>query len=238
MAAITTTAAPLSGSINVFAAASLTAAFTDMAASFERANPRVRVSLNFAGSSTLATQIANGAPADVFASADTNNMTKLMTAKLVNGDPKIFTRNTLKIVVPRGNPLQVKTLSDLARADVFVGLGAVGVPAGDYARRILAKDGIDVKPKTLESNVKAIVTKVALRELDAGIVYATDVDIDEYRVDGISIPSESNIIATYPIAALVGASASATPEAQAFVAYAQAPAAQAILAKYNFLPIK
>ena len=226
----------LSGSINVFAASSLTASFVDIAAAFEKANPGVKVTLNFAGSSTLVTQIQNGAPADVFASADPANMDRLTKAKLVNGTPVVFARNRPMIVVPRGNPLRITSLADLAGPEVVVALGAVGVPVGDYARQILGRAGIEVKPKTLESSVSAIVTKAALREIDAGIVYVTDVAIDDYRVDGVAIPDEQNIVATYPVAALTSSSNKAT--AAGFVAFTQTSVAQAILANYKFVPLK
>ena len=231
-----TTLPPATGVINVFAAASLTASFTDIDAAFEKANPGAKVTLNFAGSSTLVTQITNGAPADVFASADTNNMDKLVNAKLIQGTPVIFTKNKPMIVVPKGNPLQVKGLADLGRPEVFVALGAVGVPVGDYARQILAKAGITVTPKTLESSVTAIVSKAALKEIDAGIVYVTDVAIDDYRVDGVAIPDEQNVTATYPIAPLAASKNSSA--AAVFVAYTQSSTAQAILNKYKFLPLK
>lgn len=233
--ATTTTTAPLSGSITVFGAASLTASFTDIAAAFQKAHPTTKVVVSFAGSSTLVTQIQNGAPADVFASADTANMEKLVNAKLVDGAPSTFTRNKPMIVVPKGNPLRVKSLADLGRPEVVVALGAVGVPVGDYARQILAKAGVTVTPKTLESSVSAIVNKAALREIDAGIVYVTDVAIDDYRVDGVAIPDEQNVIATYPAAVVQGSGNRAV--AQAFVSYLRTPAAQAILAKYKFLPL-
>ncbi len=236
-APVTTTTSPsLTGSINVSAAASLTASFTDIASAFEKANLKASVTLNFAGSSTLVTQIQNGAPADVFASADIANMDKLRAVKLVIGTPATFARNRPMIVVRRGNPLQVETLADLGKPEVFVALGAPGVPVGDYARQILAKAGIEVKPKTLEPSVSAIVNKVALREIDAGIVYVTDVAIDEYRVDGVAIPDDQNVIATYPIAALSNTKNNVT--AAGFVSFVQSPAAQAILAKYKFLPPK
>ena len=232
----TTKPAPVTGSLTVFAAASLSAAFNEMANDFERANREVKVTLNFAGSSTLVTQIQNGAPADVFASADMANMDKLANAKLLDGAPQLFTRNTLEIVVPKGNPLRVKGLADLARPEVFVGLGAPGVPAGDYARQILARAGVEVKPKSLETNVKSIVNKAALRELDAGIVYVTDVDFDDYRTDGVVIASEQNIIATYPIAAVAGNPHRAA--ANAFMDFTVSAPGQAILAKYKFLALK
>jgi molybdate transport system substrate-binding protein len=228
-----TTAVPVKGSVTVFAASSLTAAFTDIAAAFEKANPAAAVKLNFAGSSTLATQILNGAPADVFASADNANMARIDAAGQLGAKPAVFADNRLMIVVWRGNPLGVKTLDDLSRPEVFVGLGAVGVPVGDYARQVLARAGVNVKPKTLESNVSAIVTKVALRELDAGIVYVTDVALDEYRVNGVVIPDPENIVATYPIAPLAGSSNQVG--AGAFVAFVGSPTAQTILKRYKFL---
>ena len=227
---------PATGSINVFAAASLTASFTDVAAAFEKSNPGAKVTLNFAGSSTLVTQISNGAPADVLASADAANMDKLVNAKLIQGTPVIFTKNRLMIVVPKGNRMRINALADLASPDVVVVLGAVGVPAGDYARQILAKAGVAVTPKSLESSVSAIVSKAALGEIDAGIVYVTDVAIDDYRVDGIAIPAEQNVTAMYPIGALAASKNIVT--ASAFVAFTQTSAPQAILAKYKFLPLK
>lgn len=230
-----TTVAPVAGTINVSAAASLTASFQAIATAFEKANPQAKVVLNFAGSATLVTQIKNGAPADVFASADTANMDKLVDAKLIDGAPSIFTRNKLMIAIGRGNPLLLKSLKDLSREEVFVGLGAVGVPVGDYARQILDRAGVVVKPKTLESNVSSIVNKVAIHELDAGLVYVTDVAIDEYRIDGIAIPDDLNIVATYPIG--VVSSSNQKAAAKAFVAFTRSDAAQAILKKYKFLPL-
>ena len=122
-------------------------------------------------------------------------MDKLVNAKLIQGTPVIFTKNKLMIVVPKGNRMRINGLADLASPDVFVVLGAVGVPAGDYARQILTKAGVTVTPKSLESSVSAIVSKAALGEIDAGIVYVTDVAIDDYRVDGIAIPTAQNVTA-------------------------------------------
>lgn len=230
----TTAPRPVTGSVTVFAAASLTASFTDIAAAFERAHPQARVTLAFGGSSTLVTQIRNGAPADVFASADVANMDRLAADGRVAGPATVFTRNRLMIVVPRGNPLRVQGLADLARPEVFVALGAPGVPAGDYAREILARAGVEVRPRSLEPNVSAIVNKAALKEIDAGIVYVTDVALDEYRVDGIAIPPEQNVVASYPVAVIEGARNPAA--ARAFVAFTLSPTAQAILTRYQFLP--
>lgn len=224
------------GSITVFAASSLTASFTDIVDAFKVANPAVEVVTSFAGSSTLAGQIQSGAPVDVFASADEPTLQRLAVAGLVSGPAPIFTRNRLMIVVPKGNPLRVTGLSDLARPEVFVALAAPEVPAGRYARDILTRAGVVVKPKTLEPNVKSIIALAALREIDAGIVYVTDVAVDDYRVDGVPIPESQNEIASYPIATLTAAKN--RPTAEAFVQFVQSPSAQAILRKYGFLAPK
>ena len=223
----------VSGTINVSAASSLTAPFTEIAKSFEKVNPKAHVVVNFAGSSALATQIKNGSPADVFASADTANMNKLVEAKLIDHSPAIFAKNTLIIVVPTGNPKGIRTLGDLARDDLFVGLGAVGVPVGDYARQVLAAAGVTVTPKTLESNVSAVVAKIALREIDAGIVYVTDVTVNDNRVDGVAIPADVNVIASYPIG--VVASSKNKLGASKFLEFVRTASGQAILRKYKFL---
>ena len=228
------TTRPVTGSLTVFAASSLTASFTDIAAAFEAANPGAKVTLSFAGSSTLVTQIRNGAPADVMASADTANMDRLASEGRLAGPATVFARNRLMIVVPKGNPLRVQNLADLARPEVFVALGAPGVPAGDYAREILARARVEVRPRSLEPNVAAIVNKAALKEIDAGLVYVTDVALDDYRVDGIAIPTDQNIVATYPAAVVEGTRNA--DAARAFVAFTLSAPAQAILARYQFLP--
>jgi molybdate transport system substrate-binding protein len=226
--------AKLTGTISVSAASSLTAAFTDIASEFRRINPKVRVTLNFAGSSTLVTQIRNGAPADVIATADTKSMDSLASANVLNGPVSTFAENRLIIVVPKGNPAKIVSLSDLARDGATVVLGAEGVPVGDYARAVLHQANVSVQPKSLEANVAAIVTKAALREVDAGVVYVTDVMPDDDRVEGVIIPESQNIIARYPIAALRG---SPNPRAaKAFVAFTKSTTAQKILARYRFLP--
>ena len=233
---VTTAPIPLKGSITLFAASSLTASFSDIVDAFKAANPAVEVVTSFAGSSTLAGQIQSGAPVDVFASADEPTMQRLAVAGLVSGPAPIFTRNRLMIVVPKGNPLRVTGLSDLARPEVFVALAAPEVPAGRYARDILTRAGVVVKPKTLEPNVKSIIALAALREIDAGIVYVTDVAVEDYRVDGVTIPEAQNEIASYPIATLTAAKN--RPTAEAFVQFVQSPSAQAILRKYGFLAPK
>ncbi|HEV2873016.1 MAG TPA: molybdate ABC transporter substrate-binding protein, partial [Actinomycetota bacterium] len=172
--------------IKVFAAASLTAAFDELGGRYASANGGTKVSFNFAGSQALATQIQQGAPADVFASADTTNMGKV---KDLVGTPQNFAGNLLQLVVEQGNPKDVKGLEDLARGDLKVVLAAEEVPAGKYAKQVLDKQAVTVKPVSLEDNVKALVTKVALGEADAGIVYLTDVPAGGDKVEGVALPA-------------------------------------------------
>jgi molybdate transport system substrate-binding protein len=194
--------ASLHGSITVFAAASLTRSFTRIGAAFEQAYPGTSVHLTFAGSSTLATQIKEGAPGDVFASADMPNMQSVANAGLLQGMPTTFARNRLEIVVASGNPRHIASLGDLARPGLIVVLCDAAVPCGRYGHEALEKAEVTVKPASLESDVKAVVSKVALGEADAGIVYVTDVRAGGSRVQGIPIPDTLNVIADYPIAVL------------------------------------
>jgi molybdate transport system substrate-binding protein len=217
--------------IKVFAAASLTAAFTRLGSDFTAAHPGTEVTFNFAGSQALATQIRQGAPADVFASADTSNMTKV--AGLV-GTPRDFASNLLQIVVARGNPEGVTSLSDLSDAGLKVVLAAPEVPAGKYARQALDAQHVTVKPVSLEDSVKAVVTKVSLGEADAGIVYVTDVSAGGDKVAGVDIPASQNVPATYPIATV---QASGHPsQAQAFMDLVLSDQGQQVLKGYGFLP--
>ena len=215
------------GEIKVFAAASLTAAFTRIGEQFTTANGGTKVTFNFAGSQALATQIQQSAPADVFASADTTNMDKVRD---LVGTPQNFASNLLQIVVEKGNPKNVKTLDDLANPDLKVVLAAPEVPAGKYAAEILGKAGVTVKPVSEEDNVKAVVTKVSLGEADAGIVYVTDVTAGGDKVEGVEVPEEQNVVATYPIATV---KASQAPDkAQAFMDLVRSAEGQ----QYRFLP--
>jgi molybdate transport system substrate-binding protein len=223
-----TSASP--GELKVFAAASLTAAFGRLA---ERsaANGGTRVTFNFAGSQALATQIRQGAPADVFASADAANMDRVRD---LVGTTHSFASNLLQIVVEKGNPKGVTGLRDLARDDLKVVLAAEEVPAGKYAGQILDRAGVRVRPVSREDNVKAVVTKVALGEADAGIVYVTDVTAGGDRIQGVGIPAGQNVVATYPIATV---KASGSQErAQAFVDLVRSAEGQAILRSFGFLP--
>lgn len=217
--------------LNVFAAASLTEAFTRIGADFTAAHPDVKVTFNFAGSNDLVTQIRQGAPADVLATADTSTMDD--AGDLVTG-PRPFAANTLVIAVAPGNPLGISGLEDLSRKDVKVVLAAPEVPAGKYADEILSRAGVAVEPVSLEVTVKGVVTKVALGEADAGIVYVTDVSAAQGDIDGVTIPDGQNVAAVYPLGA-VAASAHAD-DAAAFVDFVLSDAGQGILADHGFLP--
>jgi molybdate transport system substrate-binding protein len=217
--------------IKVFAAASLTAAFTELGAQFTAANGGTRVSFNFAGSQALATQIQQGAPADVLASADVPNMDKVRD---LVGDPQVFAGNLLQILVEKGNPNGVKGLDDLAGSDLKVVLAAEEVPAGKYAKQILDRAGVSVRPVSREDNVKAVVTKVSLGEADAGIVYVTDVTAGGDKVEGVDIPEEQNVVATYPIATVKASKAQ--DKAQAFMDLVRSDLGQQVLENHGFLP--
>jgi molybdate transport system substrate-binding protein len=220
-----------SGEIKVFAAASLTAAFTKIGEQFTAANGGTKVTFNFAGSQALATQIQQSAPADVFASADIPNMDKV---KDLVGTPQSFASNQLQIVVEKGNPKGVEGLDDLANADLKVVLAAPEVPAGRYAAEALGKADVTVKPVSEEDNVKAVVTKVSLGEADAGIVYVTDVTAGGDKVEGVDIPEELNVLATYPIATVKASQNQ--DQAQAFMDLVLSAEGQQVLKEYGFLP--
>lgn len=180
--------------LTVFAAASLTDAFTEIASAFESDRPDVDVVLNFAGSSELVAQIAEGAPADVVATADEATMARLDVRTVV------FATNRLEIVVEAGNPFQIDDLADLAQPGLVVVRCADEVPCGAYAIAVLDRAGVDVAVASLEANVKAVVTKVAVGEADAGLAYATDLGVAD--VDGVPFAEAADVAARYPIAAL------------------------------------
>lgn len=217
--------------ITVFAAASLSDAFTHLGAAFGAANPETAVTFNFAASSELAAQIGEGAPADVFASADVANMTKAVDAGAVDA-PRTFATNTLAIIVEPGNPLGITGVDDLADPDLVVVIGAPEVPVGRYAQRVFDQAGVTVTAKSLEENVRAVVSKVVLGEADAGIVYATDVLVAGDTATGVAIPDDINVVAEYPIAVVHGASHEAV--ARAFVDFVLSPAGQTILRAHGF----
>ena len=221
-----------SGDITVFAAASLTDAFTELGDAFTAANPDASVTLNFASSSDLAVQIGEGAPADVFASADQPNMAKLTDGAGTIEAPEVFATNRLEIIVEPGNPLEIAGVADLADPDLIIVTAAPEVPIGKYAEEVLTKAGVAMTPSSLEENVRAIVTKVVLGEADAGIVYATDVRAAGSAAEGVEIPAELNVIATYPIA--VPSGSANQDSAAAFIDFVLSPDGQAILSSYGF----
>lgn len=224
---------PLSGELTVYAAASLTASFDELAERFQKANPRVDVQpIDYDGSSTLATQIIAGAPADVFASADQSTMRSVSAAGLTDGAPAVFASNTLQIVVAPGNPKHITALRDLADPALKVVLCAPGVPCGAAAHTLLGADGVTVVPVSEEQNVTAVVTKVASGDADAGLVYVTDVRAAAGRVAGVPIPDAGKAVNRYVAAALNDAPHPAV--ARAFVAFLLSRAGRSVLAEHGF----
>ncbi|HYB89040.1 MAG TPA: molybdate ABC transporter substrate-binding protein [Streptosporangiaceae bacterium] len=224
----------VSGTVVVFAATSLTDAFDKIGAQFEKAHPGVTVKFNYNGSSSLATSITQGAPADVFASAAPENMKTVTDAGDAVGTPQIFTRNTGEIMVENGNPKKITSVKDLANPAIKVAVCAPEVPCGAVATAIFKNAGVTVKPVSEETNVGGVVTKVTLGEVDAGIVYVTDVKANEGKAAGVPIPASQNDITDYPIAQVKGApNASA---AKAFISYVLGPDGQQVLASFGFMP--
>lgn len=218
--------------LTVLAAASLTDAFGEVQAAYAKDHPGVRLRFSFAGSQELAAQVRSGAPADVIATADEKTMAGL--AKYVVS-PKPFVTNRLAIVVGKGNPKHVTKLADLARKDVQVVLAGPTVPAGRYARQILARAKVTVHPVSEPTDVRQVLTPVRLGEADAGIVYVTDIrDAGGPDVQAVSIPAKQNLVATYPVAALKDSTHMSA--AKAFAAWLRTKPATDILAKHGFGP--
>ena len=230
---VTTTAAESAseGTLTVFAAASLTDAFGEVGRAFEGANPGVTVEFNFAASSSLREQILAGAPADVFASANQSNMDQVVEGGAAS-EPSDFVSNQLQIAVPAGNPAAITGLADFADGDLLIGLCAEEVPCGQFGREALVNAGVAPAIDTNEPDVRSLLTKVEAGELDAGIVFRTDVLSAGDAVEGIDIPPDQNVTATYPIAAL--ADAGNGDVADAFVAFVRAGEGQEILESYGF----
>ena len=244
--AVPPTATPEPETLTVFAASSLTDAFTEIGKNFEAANPGATVTLNFAGSQALQTQIEQGAPADVFASASKSYMDLLVTDSFVTADvPQNFLTNKLVVVLPANNPAALEKLEDLAKPGVKLVLAAEAVPVGKYALQALdlmnGSFGTDFKDKVLknvvsnEDNVKQVVAKVQLGEADAGVVYTSDA-VAAPDLKTIEILAELNVIAKYPIAPL--AKSTNADLAKTFVDYVLSPEGQAVLQKWGFGPIK
>jgi molybdate transport system substrate-binding protein len=225
-------ATKVTGDLNVFAAASLTETFTTIGHDFEAANPGAKVTFNFAGSSALATQINQGAPADVFASAAPANMKTVTDAGNADGTPATFVKNQLVIAVPKGNPKGIKALSDLTPPGVKVALCAPQVPCGAAAQTALKAAGVQLTPVTLEQDVKAALSKVRLGEVDAALVYRTDAKADQSDVDGVEFPESAGAINEYPIVVLKNAKNQAA--AKAFVAWVESDKGKKVLSDAGF----
>ena len=240
------TASQPSGEVVVMAAASLTAAFTDVARGIREVYPRLRIVYNFAGSQALRTQLEQGAAADVFASADDAQMQRALDSGLIDGSARVFVRNTLLIIVPRDNPSRTASFEDLAKPGLKLTLAGSQVPVGRYSREILqaaqADHGTDFSVRVLrnlvseETSVKQVLVKVQLGEADAGIVYASDVSEKVLQdVNTVAIPSAYNRLANYPIAAT---RAARNPSgAVAFIRFLLSPPGQTILKAHGFIPV-
>jgi molybdate transport system substrate-binding protein len=237
----------VTGELTVFAAASLTEPFTEIGKRLELSHSGLKVVYNFAGSPALRTQLEQGAQADVFASADTVQMEQAKQSGVVQGESPIFVKNRLVVIVPKANPKQITELRDLAKPGVKLDLANAKVPVGNYSRQVFSKAGndygADFEKQTLanivseEDNVKQVVTKVQLGEVDAGIVYASDVTPKVSKdVQVVPIPDAYNQIATYPVALTKNAKNRAA--AEAFIAFVLSAEGQAILQAHGFLPLQ
>ena len=219
------------GSITVFAASSLKDSFTAIGKAFEAANPGTTVTFNFGASSTLATQITQGAPADVFASASTKTMDTVVSAKAASS-PTTFAVNTMEVATPNPQKVKVTDLVDLANPSVKTVVCQKDVPCGAAALRLFSANGLTVTPVSEEADVKAVLTKVELGEADAGIVYVTDVKAAGDKVLGVAIPTDKNVTTKYPIATITTSKNAAT--AAAFVAFVLSPPSEQVLASAGF----
>jgi len=223
----------LSGTITVLAASSLTKGFTALGGEFQAAHPGAKITFSFGSSSELETQIQQGAPADVFASADQANMTKVVAAHDNAGSPVDFVKNKLEIAVEKGNPKHIATLADLTKSGVVVVLCDASVPCGKFADQVLANAKVSVTPKSREASVKATLSKVEVGEADAAIVYVSDV-ASSGKVDGVQIPDTVNVVTTLPIVTLKDSKNAAL--AQAWDAFVVAHESE-LVGTYGFLPL-
>lgn len=217
--------------ITVFAAASLTEAFDELATRFEQQHPTADVVVNYGGSAALARQVVEGAPADVFASAAEQPMRTLTDARLVV-DPVVFATNTLQLVVPAGNPAGVEGLQDLGRPELTIALCDESVPCGAASVELLEQASVTASPDTLESDVRAVLTKVSLGEVDAGLVYRTDVVAAGDAVEGIEVAGAASVVNRYPIGVLTGAAAAQL--ATDFVEFVASADGRAVMAEAGF----
>jgi molybdate transport system substrate-binding protein len=219
------------GTITVFAAASLTGAFTQLGKQFDAAHKGDTVKFSFGPSSGLATQITSGAPADVFASASTKTMQQVVSAGNASS-PQNFARNTMEVAVPPNNPAKVTSVKDLAKSSVKVALCQPQVPCGVVAAEVFKNAGITVKPVTLQPDVESVLTQVETGNVDAGMVYVTDVLAAGSKVKGVPIPASEDASTLYPIATI--SSSKHKSIAQAFMAYVLSAAGQQVLTAAGF----
>ena len=222
---------PATGAITVFAAASLTESFTQLGKQFEATHPGDTVKFSFGPSSGLATQITSGAPADVFASAAPGNMDDVVSAGDASS-PQNFAKNTMEVATPPDNPGNVESVKDLADDSVKVALCQPQVPCGVVAAKVFKNAGITVKPVTLQPDVKSVLTQVETGNVDAGMVYVTDVQAAGSKVNGVTIPASDNASTLYPIATINSSKHKSI--AQAFMNYVLSPAGQQVLKAAGF----
>jgi molybdate transport system substrate-binding protein len=223
--------APATGTITVFAAASLTGSFTQLGQQFEAAHKGDTVKFSFGPSSGLAEQITSGAPADVFASASPTNMQQVVSAGDASS-PEDFAKNTMEVAVPPNNPAKVKSVNDLAKKSVKVALCQPQVPCGVVAAEVFKNAGITVKPVTLQPDVKSVLTQVETGNVDAGMVYVTDVMAAGSKVKGVVVPASENASTLYPIDTI--SSSKNKSIAEAFVAYVLSSTGQQVLSAAGF----
>lgn len=218
--------------LTVFAAASLKSTFEELGAQFEKDNPGVTIEFNFAGSSDLVAQIQDGAPADVFASADVNNMDKAVAADVVSGEPTLFATNVLQIATPPNNPQNIKTFADLAKPGVKLVVCAPQVPCGNATVQVAKKAGVTLSPVSEEQSVTDVLGKVRSGEADAGLVYVTDVTSAGDDVLGIAFPESDAVVNEYPIVALKNSKN--LDVAEAFAKFIASPAGQKVFKAAGF----
>lgn len=230
--AVSTDPAAVIGTVTVLAAASLTDAFTAIADAFESSHPGVEIRLGFGASSSLAAQIAEGAPADVFAAADFESLGRLRSAGAEGSPPEVFATTRPEIIVAPGNPEGIRHLADLASPELTVVACAPQVPCGRYADAVLDQADVDVTFRSLEENVRAVVSKVTMGEADAGIVYATDVIAAGERAEGVPLPTGIDVVVRYPIVPV--ASNSNPVAARAFIEFVRSATGQQILESFGF----
>lgn len=222
----------IGGTVTVFAAASLTKTFTRLGTEFEAAHPGTTVAFSFAGSSALVTQLVQGAPADVFASADETNMTKAVKAGVTSGTPVVFATNVLAIAVPPGDPAHIRSFADLAKPGVRTVVCAPQVPCGAATAEVESKTKTTLSPVSQDSSVTDVLGTVIAGEADAGIVYTTDVKGADGKVASVPFPEAASTVNRYPIATIAHSANSAA--AQSFVAFVEGPRGRAVLGAAGF----